>query len=145
MRCQRCIRALADGEPVYRLSLGHSHAWDHLFHSVGYVCVGCATERPGPGGYFPRSWHPPLPCGHCNRPVIHDITRKVPQHVVCGLKCRRAVYAGLAARRDAGLAPRRDAPPVRPCRMCATPFAPKRTNEVFCSNACRQRPYRQRA
>jgi uncharacterized OB-fold protein len=32
---------------------------------------------------------------------------------------------------------------ARPCKGCGKTFTPKRSDAVYCSNACRQRAYRQ--
>ncbi len=131
MRCQRCHKDLKKAEPVYRVSTGYYSPWYEKFGgSVGYICATCA---PLSGN---RDWMLPRPCECCNRPVIHDIRRRVPLYVVCGKDCRSELSRSRSRSKHSLI--------ERVCLTCNKQFIPTRSNARFCSNACRQRSYRSR-
>jgi hypothetical protein len=132
MQCQNCQTALGSGVRSYRLSILPTHAWRKRFGAVAYICARCARK------WDPvRSWGQPRQCENCGRTVIHDWGRRpIPQHVVCGQECRRAIRNKPR--------PRRGPLPERRCPMCVRPFQPPRMDALYCSSPCRQRAYRQR-
>jgi len=135
MQCQHCRKEIGYGEPIYRLQLWDGHPWVPLIHAtvIRHFCADCSTCEPWIQGC---KWHSSRPCHSCGRPVFHGARRGVPRHVSCSPECRRAVYAARAREQ------RRKG--ERPCQTCGKPFQPKRTDALTCSDACRQRAYRQR-
>ena len=135
MQCEHCRKSVADGEPVYRLSLHCGHPWaltGFCDQVVRHVCAECSAHT----WMSHHQWRPAVTCQGCGRPVFHDTVRKVLLHPICGEDCRKVVRARLARERR-----------VKPnlvCPICGEPFKPRRTDVLFCKPACRQRAYRQR-
>jgi len=111
MQCQQCRRELDDNESVYRVATGYFGDHYRLFGgSVGSICAECALATRTYGEFVsPVHWkqqlRAPEPCAHCSRPVILNGRRRRPLYVVCGDRCRTAVYGRRARRRkDHGVA-----------------------------------------
>jgi hypothetical protein len=111
------------------------------------------------GRYYPaclcedRFWENPAPCLGCGRNVSHPSKAKwrlIPDwaydeglkrmpRVFCGLDCKHKVLTAEArARRRAARAD------SAVCSSCKREFTLKRVDSLYCSNACRQKAYRQR-
>ena len=126
--CGRCGRSIAAGEPVRvtRICAGDSSA----------TAPTCAACRPSWESDF--QFRPPQPCDGCGRMVSvrpRAIIRKV---VVCSERCGWTARNRLRAKRGTWM--RR-----RCCSVCGTEFVATRVDAKTCSNACRQRAYRQRS
>ena len=114
------------------------------------------------GQYFPscrcedRHWTSPEPCLACARPVswprnagwrrgrgwfYHDEQRPADPRVFCGNNCKRLVLR--AESKAQRLATKAAAEKVK-CPVCLFEVRPTRGDVTYCSNACRQRAYRQR-
>ena len=85
------------------------------------VCWRCQNEG---AAYWPER-----PCGHCQRPV---------SAVSWAARASTVVFCSRGCRTEG----RRAVP--RQCATCGKGFAPKRSDALTCSAACRQRAYRQR-
>jgi hypothetical protein len=71
-------------------------------------------------------------------PASSAATRTMPTNVVCGDRCRQAVYNRNHRERH------QRQPEQRSCATCGEPFIPKRSDAVHCSSPCRQKAYRAR-
>jgi hypothetical protein len=142
MQCQQCRRELAAAEPVYRVAAGYLGKDYRLFGAVGSICAECALATRTYGEYISpvywnQQWRTPEPCAHCSRPVILNGRRPRPKHVVCGDRCRAAVYARCAQQRKTMM-------PEQICAICGRHFVPTRRDAAYCSSACRRKAYRDR-
>ena len=73
-------------------------------------------------------------CKGCSREFYTNIdTKKYCLYSLCG---NRGYQKELTQRR-------REARQDRLCKCCGKAFTPKRSDAVYCSNACRQKAYRQ--
>lgn len=137
MKCRRCRRELAEGEPAYRVSVGYNYPWlDRSWpRAVGSVCAECAAKHFNWGRAF---WREAKPCCMCQRPVISSSRRRETKFIVCSEQCQQAAY-GAEARRKRQLGKRTTA-----CSTCGEQFLPKRADAAYCSSACRQHAYRSR-
>jgi len=135
--CGECGRSLTPAEPVWLVSRWRP-GWRGRRHV--HSCEGCAPEKTG-NLWFKR------PCEGCGRTVWRRHLQEwwfkygceLPSHVrtFCCERCEQGVHR----------ARRRDRQPERPapkCAACGESFAPIRRDAVTCSNACRQRAYRNR-
>jgi hypothetical protein len=155
MRCAICKRETLADEPVYRLRRGHDGsrtAWRDMFgdRAIVTACARCRenpppSDRTGVGSLFTfagfdrEHWLPPKPCSHCGRPVIVDQYRGSQRYIVCGDQCRIAIYNANARKKY-----ERRQLPERCCAVCDRPFAPRRSDALYCSAACKQKEYRRR-
>jgi hypothetical protein len=141
---------MATSDPIYRVSVEYGMNMPDIGGGgVREVCAECCATTPMisvagmPGVNFSwlanHRWRPPEPCKRCGRPVISDMRRKLPKHVVCGDKCRLAIYGAI------GKARRRSRVRALICASCAAHFMPKRSDARFCSAACRQKAFRRRS
>jgi hypothetical protein len=139
--CAQCEREIEEDEPVYVTKLRHDPDW-----RLGPVCMDCAPvyipvwiERDGYG----------QPCEACGRRVafqadewVIDGYDKRPgperQHVLCSEVCAYRYYNRLRSERSA------TARAGRSCEACGSAFDAVRSDQRYCSPACKQRAYRQR-
>jgi hypothetical protein len=127
MKCTRCQRGMTADEPAYHLFIS-AEVYPHR----QMCCTGCAEA-------YPTRWLPPLPCHRCSRlvyrgrPLRRGVTR-----TYCSDQCGQHVYNALYRQRH----PR---PRLEHQCACGKTFTPQRRNARFCSDACRQRAYRERA
>jgi hypothetical protein len=134
MQCPSCLRELTDDAPIHRVSLSWFSQMSPSI--IRYRCDDCCAELKY------HTWRPPIPCAGCGRPVIHDTNREPPQQAFCGNEqCRRAARA--AAARELRQIRRRRRAWI--CRCCGEKLNTSRSDGRYCSPACRQRAYRQRA
>jgi hypothetical protein len=114
----------------------------------GYHYKGCTCED--------QHWTSAEPCVGCGRLVAyprnagwrrvrdwsyHGEAEPAKPRVFCGRECKRRVRAIEAkSRRLAARAERSTR-----CEICDEPFTSKRADARYCSSACRQRAYRERA
>jgi hypothetical protein len=130
MKCGQCKRQLTAAEPVYRLFINGRVNWQ-------MVCSPCeAAARKASG--FPPIWRLPHCCSQCARPVYMDCPPRKVRYFVCGAECRQAAHNANYRR----MHPRSRV--ERQC-LCGAAFTPKRNDAKFCSVACKQRAYRERA
>ena len=133
-RCQKCQRLLDKDDPIYRVTTGYSSSYPDRWHcSVGSLCAKCASA------FDDQRWRRPERCRNCGRPVILSRRRKKPTHVVCGEKCRNAVYYLTSARYRAYAQRKEPA-----CETCGRKFNARRTTARYCSTACRQSAFQAR-
>jgi hypothetical protein len=110
MKCQQCHHEFAAGEPVYRVAVGYGGNDYRLFGgAIGSICAGCALAtreyRTSDGRlltspvHWDQQWRAAEPCVHCSRPVVLSGRRRRPRYVICGERCRSAVYAQSRRRR----------------------------------------------
>ncbi len=127
--CKPCQRGMASFEPIYR-DLG----WNGRAIKVRLRCAECpyASRR------NPEDWRAPEPCEGCGRPVIWELRRPLPRHVVCSDECRLRVYRAI------GRARRRSLVRSRSCLVCGLSYMPKRSDARYCSAACKQKVHRDR-
>src|SRR5580704_1203634 len=95
MQCKLCRREMGSTDPIYRVSVAYSINTRDISHGgVFEVCAECCATKPGVEFRWltGHQWRSPEPCKRCGRPVISDMQRKQPKHVVCSDQCRRAVY-----------------------------------------------------
>ena len=136
MRCTACPRDLADDVPVYRFRAAREGGKTLI------QCGGCAARLAAAMDRWGErwTWGAPAPCEGCGRAVIDRMSwsQGPPCHVTCGHPaCQRTIRA--AAARARRLVPRE-------CLGCAIALKPARGNaRRYCSPACKQRAYRQRA
>jgi hypothetical protein len=149
--CATCGRHLTDDEPIWRCRFS-----SECMSLVGLTRrpVGCA---PVCGDCWPKlreldpwarlsgdadaTWKPHLwkadspfvskPCSGCGRRVVTGFWLRYV--IVCSDRCARQVRAE-----------RRRARPIQRQCSCGRVFTPPRRDGWYCSNACRQRAYRQR-
>ena len=152
MKCENkaCGRELTRREPVYRCLVGlpTDHPDRDSEFRILHVCRDCAKTREQwdlrakhrpPYAYWsvggnlvrPLTWREPRSCEHCGRTVIHEMVE--PQIIACSAQCRRAIYS--ASRRRAEMTV---------CSQCSELFTPSRSGALYCSDACRQKAYRER-
>jgi len=127
MECPSCHRKMDDKEPIHRVSF----SWWHHSSVIRLICRACAVSS---GGEW-RKWRSPRTCEGCGRPVIHDINRRPPEHVICSQRCHRVVRAAVTR-----VQRKRQS---RRC-VCGIEFKPTRGNARYCTAACKQRAYRRR-
>lgn len=134
MRCQECDRLLNLRDPIYRVTVGYNTVYYSRWRcSVGSLCAECGSE------FNNQRWRQPEPCRNCGRPVTLSGRRQKPTYVVCGEKCRNAVYHVTSTRylKHSG---RKEAV----CETCRRKFDSMRVSARYCSSACRQSAYRAR-
>lgn len=130
--CGGCGRALAPGEPVWRVVLGEPRGGFRWSRTWTIVCASC---RP------PRRWDTTNEeCAHCRRGV--GTTRSLDARfrrprTFCTECCRVRWFQAQA--KAARLAPRQ-----KTCAACGQAFTATRRDARTCSPACRQKAYRER-
>lgn len=128
--CAKCGRQVEIGERVARLVVWGGYTVTNSYaYRVGNVCWNCLTPEQR------HRWFEPCPV--CGRPFSNQLerTRRSPY---CSDRCAAIVNNEMTkAKRHALLA-------ERECPVCHGRFKPKRKDQITCSNACRQRAYRQR-
>lgn len=151
-------RVVGDGQEVVHYCdehrCPHSRA-EHEELRPGYTFRNCMCD--------PKEWDGPRPCEVCGRQVavelyMHrgavadryrwDNVRHRPEEHrirwVCGRACGRVIErAEAASRRLADRQARGNREP-QVCETCRRPFRSVRVDARHCSNACRQRAFRQR-
>jgi hypothetical protein len=154
--CWCCERLIPRTEPVYRCrarsTRGFAHSYgaqlcadcwakpwqertftqrDHIFGGLDtYVCTRLLSR------WSDETRAHPQPCDGCGRPVVtgyNDYRR----WTVCSEPCR------VAARREHQRQERVDNPDR--CASCDAPMPGSRRGRRWCSPACKQRAYRERA
>jgi hypothetical protein len=98
---------------------------------VWSLCMSCFGREPNPMDWVLKK------CIHCRRPLFVSIENPPPV-IACSDSCRNTARAK-ERRRIA-----REKTGTQGCLVCGKQFSPKRTDARVCSNACRQRAYRQR-
>lgn len=130
--CGGCQRDLALDEPVWR------RGWHRGVTPL--LCADCVNEG---------NERPQTPCDACSRPTVdmrrrphvYDLERGRIKRTFCCTRCEQAFYR---KRQQAHAAKRRlrEAPQV--CQGCDEVIDGSRQDALYCSNACRQRAYRER-
>jgi len=129
--CANCQRGLGPDEPVWRTSISMGRSFFGGWRTtVAPVCGECRWDS--------RNYGSPSPCEGCGRPVYNERNSRVRFLTFCCERCRRRAQAAWACEQ------RRRARSTRRCEMCGETFELTRTDAKFCSDACRQRAYRQR-
>jgi predicted nucleic acid-binding Zn ribbon protein len=72
-----------------------------------------------------------------------DRHRNHLRYFVCSDQCRIAIYNANARGKLNERGQRRPVP-KRPCVICGELFTPKRSDAIYCSDACKQRGYRRK-
>jgi hypothetical protein len=80
-----------------------------------------------------------ISCLNCGRPAVTTVDRRARKLLTCSRECEAAVRNGILREK------RRLCHPELTCEGCGKAFQPKRAGATYCSPACRQRTYRQRA
>jgi hypothetical protein len=151
--CSDCRRELAPGEPVWwkphlrqmrvvptRINSGlMANGQTPIIGSGdGPVCADCTRDERD----LPNRWFPPRPCVWCGRDVhLSRRSESGPRrrtYAYCHEYCQWAYYN---RRRSEALAADRQ----RTCLTCEATFTPPRRDTRYCSGACKQLAYRQRA
>jgi hypothetical protein len=128
--CGQCGEPIESGDPIWRGRIS-CYSWSTYSHLMTALCDTCGRKRP--------AWVRQRPCVTCGRDVIDlDTVGINRRHATCCEDC--ANEARYARRRDR-LAKARQ----KVCPTCDSEFIGSRSDSKFCSNACRQRAYRQRA
>lgn len=100
LNCLVCRQPIGDADPVYREARGYSVV-NPPGPSIIPVCATCSRRYPW------LQWRPPQPCHCCGRTVILSTDRKIPTHIVCGEKCRTALFNAMTAQRKQQIRARR--------------------------------------
>lgn len=87
-----------------------------------YQLVGRGTEQP------------PAPCEACGRIVVRA-SDPLLKRVTCSHSCSTSLTRSRNGGKGGGL----------PCQVCGEPIDTGRADSRYCSSACRQKAYRQRA
>jgi hypothetical protein len=124
--CLECGKELGPQEPVWR---SRSYRW----RRVVACCKECRTSRTG---WF----EDPKPCEACGRIVHNEPTMRDRVVTFCCSQCAKSAYVTRTRKLRADARPRSE---TSSCILCHKPFEPKRSDAQFCSNACRQKAYRQ--
>jgi hypothetical protein len=136
MQCPGCRRELGKGEPVYQTWLGERRVAANIgYRTIARVCTECLKQIEGKWPHPPSYWRSGKPCRNCGRPVFNFSKWKEAKIIACGKVCKQTIYnARFRARHKRTL-------PMRACALCGEQFTPKRTDSLYCSNACIQRAY----
>jgi hypothetical protein len=118
--CALCAAPFAPAAPVWLL------LWDGA-----PACEPCAERAL----YSSHRYRLSAPCRGCGRPLYQ--LQGSFRRLECSHRCRTVAYN---RRRRAAAAAKREVL----CVTCGQPFTPPRASSRYCSNACRQRAYRQR-
>ncbi len=128
--CALCGRVVGPKDLLVRLFVMSGYYYpDYWSHRSGNVCSACLTPEQRDVRY---SW-----CPTCLRPFSNQLER-ARRTAYCSERC--VVVAGDALAR----AKRQAALLDRTCPVCFGVFKPSRADMLTCSNACRQRAYRER-
>ena len=133
LHCVRCGCEIAPGAPVWRQRtfLGFGFAGG----SRRGIRPHCRKCRSSARDFAFGS------CKNCGRPVYRQRDRW-RRFTFCCERCAQTTFVGIAnTAAKAWRAKARGS--SRPCKQCSKPFKPARTDARYCSNACRQRAYRQ--
>lgn len=136
--CAECGRELPPGEPISRFpyrELGHTvNGPDWHTVTLAATCLECAKVKARIGGL---NLNATVTCERCGRVIVcADWEPERYTRPVCSAECRNAIR-----RTDRKMS--RELHKVE-CQECGELFSPKRSDAVWCSNACRQRAYRKR-
>jgi hypothetical protein len=126
MQCPRCQRSLAKEDPVIRIRARS----DYRRPAPVVGCLVCSEAWADSRSARCVEY----PCEHCGRPVL--IRGNKIKRIACSPYCRGQLDNALARARRAK--DRRE----HSCQICSAPFDPSRRDAKYCSNACRQRAYR---
>jgi hypothetical protein len=129
-RCYKCDRPL---EKVWRVRVGFGYAFFGYHHGIVPWCCACASRT---GMWGMRSCA--QPCRGCGRLVVDTEYRGYSRlYTACSSNCRKLIHQELRKERKQPLG-------ERVCGCCRKDFAPRRADQRYCSDGCRQRAYRQR-
>lgn len=131
---ERCFHCSADlrEQTVWRVRVGLGRTWGSVQHAMVVLCEPCGAYR------YHRSWGcEPQQCGTCARLVVETEWRS-RRGIYCCERCR--YIGGLEQAKEK----RKAARSGRDCQGCGEAFEPVRADGRYCSNACRQRSYRER-
>jgi hypothetical protein len=119
--CERCCRARIEAQ----WDDDRAHRREDFGENIG------AFDRDAPRNRLPSA----RPCETCARPVAFQRRRRA-----------RTTFCSHACEREARNAPRRVVHEERVCKRerCANVFTPGRSDQEYCSGACKQRAYRKR-
>jgi hypothetical protein len=138
--CTDCRRLFGDGDVAYRKR--GKPGWNPGPQPLGLFCHGCVSKW---HSSWLRAASEPTPCaGECGVLVSgwyrysyysSNYEREgEPLHTTCSARCAER----------ARNARRRKSTPTA-CASCGETFTPQRSDARYCSPACRQRAYRERA
>ena len=132
--CCECGRDIAPGEVIARIYQVQVGGLLGTTRRLMVLCEDCA--RAYRGRYFQEE----RTCAFCGRVVWRGRywARRYKRRVFC---CERCQWSYYNARQVASRAKDRAG---AECVVCGQPFEPARAGALYCSDACRQRAYRQR-
>ena len=161
-----CTNVFGSGDVIYRR---RGFTWDVTSEVLPHCREHRCTQSDGrhnrdapEGSYYPgcwcddQRWDDPQPCIGCARLVSHpkraawrgrygrydyDAQLWVMPEIFCSEHCRRIVFC--TKRKAKHLSERGDN--ERTCSVCKRMFKGRRADASYCSEACRQGAYRQRA
>jgi hypothetical protein len=131
-QCDVCKHKFDAGDVVFRRWRSHpeADAFEPRRH-LGVYCEECVRTHMHPSWW--EKGAEPVPCaGGCGVLVTHPYWALTI--TTCSTRCAEAVAA---ARRSAHRTPRE-------CADCGQTFQPRRVDARYCSDACRQKAYRER-
>lgn len=129
--CEQCHRDIGPEEPVWRG--GYQRA---------VSCKDCGSDA--------KRTERPKPCEGCSRPTVHSGYGRPfvyepglghSKRTFCCNRCQEAFYRG---RRKERISDERLKAGPRRCEECQEILDGQRAEARYCSNACRQKAYRQR-
>ena len=129
LQCGQCGCKIPAQEPVY-LVRAWSPAQGRYQHTTRNVpiCKRC---------HDPEDDFREATCEGCGRTVFRTFwTRRPGARVACSQSCRRKLHAALRRAKSG----RRE----KTCTVCGQSFLAARSDALTCSQACRQKAYRQR-
>jgi hypothetical protein len=148
-RCGACGRSFLPGEPVHfgaEVYVGFPpirfrYAYSPLVCRPRYqrtvLCESCSPEwlSPGRGDVIAQL------CARCERPMGYRLTASTMRRTFCSEACGHAYRDQLRnqRRKERGAVERE-----KVCEVCGKEFTASRKDTKTCSQACKQRAYRQR-
>jgi hypothetical protein len=130
--CEECGGEIGDDDTVYRLRFTQMSSFGGTQNTLKTLCDACAREVVS--GWLYRLYRRSLVyyhCRVCERKVVMYKGKR--RYHFCSEDCRRR-YRNLT---------RRTATHQSTCEVCGSPFTSKRSDAKTCSDACRQKAYRQ--
>ncbi|MEH0551231.1 hypothetical protein [Streptomyces sp. B21-101] len=140
-----CASPFADG-PAYLVQGGHwtRRRW---WRAALAICQGCHDGRRGYGNIDHKAlrvqWHqlvgrgeqqPATPCVACGLLVVRN-SDPLLKRVTCSQSCSTSLTRSRNGNQGA----------AEPCETCGKEITTGRADSRYCSPACRQKAYRQRA
>jgi predicted nucleic acid-binding Zn ribbon protein len=163
--CGECGGKIGEGDTVYRLRIPRPSSFGGTRNTMETLCERCARGEAGMLAKYGKSIRRVLhwgrvrdttgseeeafrtafgrtlvysPCPMCERKVVIDESKREREgrraHILCSEECRRQF-------RNAS---RRTKPHSSECVVCGAEFVSKRSDQKTCSDACRQKAYRER-